>query len=308
MTGSGQPMRMTVLASIGAALSLFLAGPTAARADCVALQAEASTVAKSGPWQQFGALLDKIGNEPTCPQSYRAKLGRVLALTAIKQMRDTSVTPSLADLEAVARLGRPWQVLVPLGDAHYEAGDYAAAFKNYEAALDDMQDSTANPTPPDQAWERRTYNRALQARALSKEFVASRALPGEEGGVKRLQYRTFTVTSVPVPVQFAFDSDKLTAEGEKAANEILGFAMTKAGDGLVLIGHTDAKGGPGYNIALAERRAASVRDYLSQHGYKGRVEVVARGEAEPFIPDDPAKYSPDQLDAMSRRVEYRPAQ
>jgi peptidoglycan-associated lipoprotein len=51
---------------------------------------------------------------------------------------------------------------------------------------------------------------------------------------------------------------------------------------VYLIGHTDTSGTEEYNIALSERRAQSVADYLSRLGIDpARLQVVPKGETEP---------------------------
>jgi len=51
---------------------------------------------------------------------------------------------------------------------------------------------------------------------------------------------------------------------------------------VFLVGHTDTSGTEEYNIALSERRAQSVADYLSRLGVDpARLQVVPKGETEP---------------------------
>jgi peptidoglycan-associated lipoprotein len=53
------------------------------------------------------------------------------------------------------------------------------------------------------------------------------------------------------------------------------------GERLVLIGHADPRGEPEYNMALGERRAGSVRDYLARLGVgKERLVETSRGELD----------------------------
>lgn len=51
---------------------------------------------------------------------------------------------------------------------------------------------------------------------------------------------------------------------------------------VLLIGHTDTSGTEEYNIALSERRAQSVADYLARLGTDpAKLQVVPKGETEP---------------------------
>jgi peptidoglycan-associated lipoprotein len=65
---------------------------------------------------------------------------------------------------------------------------------------------------------------------------------------------------------------------------------------IYLVGHTDASGTDEYNIALSERRAQSVADYVARLGVDpARLQVVPKGETEPTgLGDD-----------KDRRVEFQ---
>ena len=53
---------------------------------------------------------------------------------------------------------------------------------------------------------------------------------------------------------------------------------------VMLAGHTDRSGTTAYNIGLAERRNASVRDYLTGRGVpNGRISSEAFGESQPRV-------------------------
>ena len=53
------------------------------------------------------------------------------------------------------------------------------------------------------------------------------------------------------------------------------------GRGVFLNGHTDPRGTEEYNIALSERRAQTVADYLARLGIDpARFRVVPRGETQ----------------------------
>ena len=57
---------------------------------------------------------------------------------------------------------------------------------------------------------------------------------------------------------------------------------TTKGKQVYIVGHTDTSGTEEYNIALSERRAQSVADYLARLGTDpARLQVVPKGETEP---------------------------
>lgn len=56
---------------------------------------------------------------------------------------------------------------------------------------------------------------------------------------------------------------------------------------FVIEGHCDKKGTIEYNLALGERRANSVKEYLVQHGINpGRLTVISFGKERPAIIGD----------------------
>ena len=65
-------------------------------------------------------------------------------------------------------------------------------------------------------------------------------------------------------------------------------------------GHADARGTNQYNLALGQRRAAAIRDYLVGTGIAtDRVVVVSKGEEEPVCKEDT-----DACHASNRRGHF----
>jgi peptidoglycan-associated lipoprotein len=97
-----------------------------------------------------------------------------------------------------------------------------------------------------------------------------RPLPTEFTQVRELQ-----------PVHFAFD--KADIRPEETAGLEASARWLRENDVLVLIeGHADERGTAEYNVALGERRAKSVRDYLVERGVEAdRVNTMSYGEERP---------------------------
>ena len=65
-------------------------------------------------------------------------------------------------------------------------------------------------------------------------------------------------------------------------------------------GHADARGTSEYNLALGQRRANAVRDYLVSLGLTAdRFVIVGKGEEEPVCSEDT-----DACHARNRRVHF----
>jgi peptidoglycan-associated lipoprotein len=88
-------------------------------------------------------------------------------------------------------------------------------------------------------------------------------------------------------VYFEFDKSELSA-ASRASLQKDGDWMRKWPSTKVTVeGHADARGTNEYNLALGERRAASIRDYLGTLGITvTRVSVVSKGEEEPVCRED----------------------
>lgn len=67
-------------------------------------------------------------------------------------------------------------------------------------------------------------------------------------------------------VNFDFDSARLTPASEKVLDDVVVLLKLRTGSPAILGGHTDSRGKHAYNLALSERRANAVRDYLVAHG------------------------------------------
>lgn len=102
-------------------------------------------------------------------------------------------------------------------------------------------------------------------------------------------------------VFFAFDSSRLTYEMREVLARDARVLLDNPGVHVILEGHCDERGTNEYNLALGERRARSVRDYLAQSGVAvERMRIVSYGEEQPFaLGHDEAAW------AQNRRVHFR---
>ncbi len=64
-------------------------------------------------------------------------------------------------------------------------------------------------------------------------------------------------------IYFAYDSSVMTSEGRRVADAHIALLKTNNSN-VKLEGHTDERGTREYNLALGERRANAVRDYMFQ--------------------------------------------
>lgn len=87
-------------------------------------------------------------------------------------------------------------------------------------------------------------------------------------------------------VYFAFDkseiiSDPAVSKFYDASNT---YMFHNSGAGLLITGHTDARGSDEYNQALGYRRAKSVQNYFESKGIPAnKISIQSKGEKEPAV-------------------------
>lgn len=101
-------------------------------------------------------------------------------------------------------------------------------------------------------------------------------------------------------IQFDFDRDTLQPGSAAQIGEIAGLLRLAPTLAIRVVGHTDGKGAPDYNMALSQRRATRIVDALArEHGIaRGRMDAVGVGATEPVASNDT-----EEGRALNRRVE-----
>jgi len=85
-------------------------------------------------------------------------------------------------------------------------------------------------------------------------------------------------------VNFDFDSAELTVSARSTLNRQAAFLSLNPGLMIVIEGHADERGTREYNLALGDRRATAVRDYLVAKGINSaRVRTVSYGKERPAV-------------------------
>ena len=84
-------------------------------------------------------------------------------------------------------------------------------------------------------------------------------------------------------LMFDFDSDRLRPEAATNLRSLASSLAAYPNTDLLIVGHTDSEGKTDYNLALSQRRAQSVADYLTSQGVSSyRLRNTGRGETEPL--------------------------
>ena len=109
--------------------------------------------------------------------------------------------------------------------------------------------------------------------------------------------------TIPVPITFIYNEANFTEDGRKAAALLLEYLQLKRYPGVSLTGHADERGSHDFNMELSRERLDAVAQLLKDGGYKGELELIPKGETEPFAGVVRSQYSQDDLYQFDRRVE-----
>jgi peptidoglycan-associated lipoprotein len=82
---------------------------------------------------------------------------------------------------------------------------------------------------------------------------------------------------------FTYNESSLSEDAQMALNATANWLRNNRQYSLLIEGHCDERGTEQYNLALGDRRASIVRDYLVTLGIEaGRLRTVSYGEERPF--------------------------
>ena len=93
------------------------------------------------------------------------------------------------------------------------------------------------------------------------------------------------VEFTPETIYFAFDDYTLSADAQGTLESLANHMRENQGAVVQVEGHCDERGSIEYNLALGERRAQSVKNYLTQLGVdSARLSTISYGEEKPALP------------------------
>ena len=132
--------------------------------------------------------------------------------------------------------------------------------------------------------------------------TADRAEPQQQAGATVLSTSGDDLSWLG-PVYFAFDSSELTQTTRDRLAQLHAWLSGHARTTLVIEGHCDEQGTTEYNIALGQRRAEGIIDYLVRLGTDpSRLQGVSFGAERPAVDGhDEVAWS------KNRRGEFRPS-
>ena len=87
---------------------------------------------------------------------------------------------------------------------------------------------------------------------------------------------------VPDRVFFAYDSYSLAASAQATLNKQAKWLKANPSVAIAVEGHADERGTREYNLALGDRRASAVKDYLMSQGISSnRISTISYGKERP---------------------------
>ncbi|MEO7307172.1 MAG: OmpA family protein [Ferruginibacter sp.] len=101
-------------------------------------------------------------------------------------------------------------------------------------------------------------------------------------------------------VYFDFDKSEITSNSKLALDKLVQIFKEYPETNILVEGHTDDKGADDYNMALSQRRAMAVGNYLKSYGIPAsRLTINWYGETQPKVEN-----TSDVARAENRRVEF----
>jgi peptidoglycan-associated lipoprotein len=109
----------------------------------------------------------------------------------------------------------------------------------------------------------------------------------EETRFARMSLEELNRSGALEDVFFAYDKADLTNRARASLQKNADYLKKWGSTRVTVEGHADSRGTNEYNLALGERRAAAVRDYLASLGIPAaRMAIVSRGEESPVCSED----------------------
>lgn len=126
---------------------------------------------------------------------------------------------------------------------------------------------------------------ATQPQNLGTEGFSEKPLAPGETGAEAEAAGAAAVAAALKTIYFAYDSDALSDQALATLTANASWLSQHPKVRVLIAGHCDERGTVEYNLALGERRAASVREHLVRLGVPAdRLEIISYGKERPAEP------------------------
>jgi outer membrane protein OmpA-like peptidoglycan-associated protein len=294
------------------------AGMASAQADCTDLLDRFNAAIAARRLPEVKSIEGEIAQDAVCGGrlvDVRRRRAALQLVLAGELMRRGTMGPDVEELLVEADQSDVlWQAAKAVGDLRLTQRRFADATVAFEHALELIRNPARTPQAPAQPAIAQIFQSTAQARLLAADEESKLRKPvlvpstrGSDGrivGTMERNIRGFTPQSIPLPIRFETASAILSPLGEQAAKELLEALRQQAPEHVIIVGHTDERGGDAFNMTLSENRAKTVKKYLEQNGISAPIKIVAKGKSDPLkvqLPD----LSQEETWALHRRVEWR---
>lgn len=131
-----------------------------------------------------------------------------------------------------------------------------------------------------------------------EEPVAATAAPSETPAAPTSPTPSAEISTTPI--YFGFDDYTVGPEAQSALTAMAEALKANKSAVIQIEGHCDERGTVEYNLALGERRAQSVKNFLSQLGIEpARLSTISYGEEKPVV-----QGHTEEAWAKNRRAEF----
>lgn len=159
------------------------------------------------------------------------------------------------------------------------------------------------PPPPAPMMDQdslRAYNDSVAAAAAAAREEAARLAAERAAEAERERAVAAARATLEEAVFFDYDVSELRADQQALLRRKVTVLQASPAVQLRIEGHADERGSTEYNMALGNRRASAVRDYLTDFGLReGRFAIISFGEQRPRSMD-----SNEAAWAQNRRGEF----
>jgi outer membrane protein OmpA-like peptidoglycan-associated protein len=299
-----------------ALLPLCLAVGRVQAQDCDAILQKFNGAIDGGREADAAMLVDIIARDAACGR-YQVQAQRRLAALRLRSAqtlmaRGRPVAEYERMLTDSARPEVLWQASATLGEVRFGERRFAEAAAAFDTAIEIVRNESVTPTPPAPFEIQDLVDRAAQARILAVNISGEAGVvqtvrstrDGRLGGLYAASIRGIVPRAVPVPITFDYNKTSFTPAGQAAAQELLTALREQQPARILVVGHTDVRGGADYNQKLSVARAEAVAAFLRDNGVSAEITTEGRGASEPLQLTDTSGLSQDDIYALNRRVEW----
>ena len=160
--------------------------------------------------------------------------------------------------------------------------------------------ATTPPTSPPVAAADSSAIRAAREQARRDSIAAAERAAREASERNRVARTARVRETLSDIVYFEYDSDQLTEEAQAKLRTKVAILRANPTLQVQVEGHADERGSTEYNLALGQRRAETVRDFMTSYGVTaGQTSTLSYGEERPIM-----EGSSESAWSRNRRAEF----